>query len=62
MIKFLVTGLLVYFVYKLMFNPALKEGPPAAKKIYEKEDIEIRHKNKNPRGNDEDYIEYEEVK
>jgi len=62
MIKFLVTGLLVYFVYKLMFNPALKEGPPPMKKFHSNEDIEIRHKNKNPRGDDEDYIEYEEVK
>ena len=60
MFKFLITGLLVYCVYKFMYQPSLKEGPPSRENGYTQEP-DTRNTSKNPRVNEEDYIDYEEV-
>ena len=43
-----------------MYQPSLKEGPPPKKDDYVQEP-ETRNTSKNPRVNEEDYIDYEEV-
>jgi len=60
MIKFLVTGLILYFMYKFMFNTSLKEGQKQ-ENIRPEGDIDIRRDNKNPREDRGDFIDYEEV-
>ena len=61
--KYLVLGAVLYFVYKFMFPPALKEGKQASKEEekYQEGDIEIRRDAGNPRGERGDFIDYEEV-
>jgi len=59
MIKFLVTGLILYFMYKFMFNPSL-DGGQRQENIRQEGDIDIRREDKNPR-EDGDFIDYEEV-
>ncbi|MFK7982967.1 MAG: hypothetical protein AB8G86_23510 [Saprospiraceae bacterium] len=60
MIKFLVTGLILYFMYKFMFNSSLSEGQKQ-ENIRQEGDIDIRRDNKNPREDRGDFIDYEEV-
>lgn len=56
MLKLIVTGLMVYFLYRYFFGPnAIGSGP-------HEEDNNIHHRgNSNKQGDDEDYIDYEEV-
>ncbi|MEM6318746.1 MAG: hypothetical protein AAF960_13825 [Bacteroidota bacterium] len=61
MFKFLITGLILYFMYKFMFQPSLKSGakqPPVKEEEGKEGDIHIRKKDDNPRG---EFIDYEEV-
>ena len=58
--KFLVTGLILYFLYRVMFRPSLKEGKTVHKEKEEGE-IEIRREGKNPREDRGEFIDYEEV-
>ena len=60
MIKFLVTGLILYFMYKFMFNPSL-DGGQRQENIKQEDDIDIRREDKNPREDRGDFIDYEEV-
>jgi len=60
MIKFLVTGLILYFMYKFMFNTPLSEGKKQ-ENIRQEGDIDIRRDHKNPREDRGDFIDYEEV-
>jgi len=60
MIKFLVTGLILYFMYKFMFKPSLDEGQKQ-ENIQPEGDIDIRRDDKNPRADRGDFIDYEEV-
>ena len=55
--KYLVLGAILYFVYKFMFRPPLKEGQPQEDHRQEGE-VEIRREDTNPRG---EFIDYEEV-
>lgn len=55
--KYLVLGAILYFVYKFMFRPPLKEGQQPTDQR-EEGDIEIRREDTNPRG---EFIDYEEV-
>ncbi len=59
MIKLLVTGLLIYFAYKLMFRPSLSQGN--REKPQQEGDIEIHHPGKNPIEDRGEFIDYEEV-
>ena len=56
MIKFLITGLIIYFAYKFMFRPSLNQG-----RQQQEGDIEIRSSGKNPKADRGEYIDYEEV-
>jgi len=56
--KYLVISLVIYFVYKFLFQPALKE-PDAQKRFYDDTNFS-RNKSNNPRA-DEEYTDYEEV-
>ena len=60
MIKFLVTGLILYFMYKFMFKSSLKEGQ-RQENIRQEGDIDIRRESKNPREDRGEFIDYEEV-
>ena len=60
MLKFLVTSLVLYFFYKFMFRPSLKQGKDRRTNHY-KEDVEIRRPSKNPREDRGEFIDYEEV-
>ena len=44
-----------------MYRPALEEPTPQ-QRFKQEEEPPIRQKTKNPRGNEDDYIDYEEVK
>lgn len=57
--KYLVLSLVVYFVYKFLFQPALKE--PAAKTKYYEDTSNSRNKDNNPRADEAEYTDYEEV-
>ena len=60
MIKFLVTGLILYFMYKFMFKPSL-DGGQRQENIRPERDVDIRRESKNPRDDRGDFIDYEEV-
>ncbi len=53
--KYLILGALIYFIYKFLFPPSLKE--PAQQQQFKNQEAP----SKKPRGDEEDFIEYEEV-
>ena len=60
MLKFLITGIIIYFVYKYLFKPTLQQGQAPPNNISQEGDIEI--KTRKQQGEDEgEYIDYEEV-
>ena len=62
MVKFIVTGLILYFMYKFMFRPSLREGQQQRPQDQGQEgDIHIRRDYKNPREDRGEFIDYEEV-
>ncbi len=61
MVKFLVTGFILYFMYKFMFKPSLKEGQQKPQDNRKEGDIDIRRASTNPREDRGDFIDYEEV-
>lgn len=61
MVKFLVTGFILYFMYKFMFKPSLKEGQQKQQDNRKEGDIDIRRESTNPREDRGDFIDYEEV-
>jgi len=58
--KYIILGFIIYFIYKYMNGPTLKEPAPQ-QRFQQQEEPPIRQKAKNPRGDDEDYIDYEEI-
>lgn len=60
MVKFLVTGLILYFMYKFMFQSSLKAGQ-RRENIRQEGDDDIRRESKNPREDRGEFIDYEEV-
>lgn len=61
MIKFIVTGFILYFMYKFMFRPSLKEGQKNQQDHRQEGDIDIRRESTNPREDRGEFIDYEEV-
>jgi len=57
--KYLVVSLVIYFVYKFLFQPALKV-PDTQKRFYE-DTTNSRNKSENPRVDEEEYTDYEEI-
>ena len=60
MLKFFVTGLVLYFMYKYWFQPSLNQGKKQEDERIQKEEVEIRRPNKNSKEEGE-FIDYEEV-
>ncbi len=57
--KYLILSFVIYFVYKFLFQPALKE--PDTKTRYYEDTSNSRNTSKNPRVDEEEYTDYEEV-
>ena len=57
--KYLVISFVIYFVYKFLLQPTLKE--PDTKTRYYQDTSDSRNKGKNPRVDEEEYTDYEEV-
>lgn len=57
--KYLILSFVIYFVYKFLFQPALKE--PDTQTRYYEDTSNSRNNSKNPRVDEEEYTDYEEV-
>jgi len=63
LLKWLVTGLVLYFFYKYFFRPSLKQGfqPPKQDSDEQIADIEIRRSGNKSKEEPGEFIDYEEI-